>query len=98
MDSRSAWTHSRDRLVSALESLGFPAEFGDTVARFIGSPKGMERMVSYLNYEKPGRIEDIADEMLAIKSDIDWWREKKESENANAAYNEILNRRPDSED
>lgn len=98
MDSRSAWTHSRDRLVSALESLGFPAEFGDTVARFIGSPKGMERMVSYLNYEKPGRIEDIADEMLAIKSDIDRWREKKESENANAAYNEILNRRPDSED
>ena len=58
----------------------------------------MERMVSYLNYEKPSRIEDIADEMLAIKSDIDRWREKKESENANAAYNEILNRGMDPED
>ena len=61
------------------------------IAREIGSPKGMERMISYLNYVRPERIELIADEMCAIKSDIDRWREKKESQKANAAYNAVLN-------
>ena len=28
--------------------------------------------------------------MLAIKSEIDAWRQKKEAEAANAAYNEML--------
>ena len=48
-------------------------------------------MISYLNYVRPERIELIADEMIAIKSDIDRWRKKKESERANAAYNSVLN-------
>ena len=30
-----------------------------------------------------------ADEMLAIRSEIDAWREKKDSEEANARHNEI---------
>ena len=33
----------------------------------------------------------VVDEMLAIRSEIDAWREKKASEEANARYNEILN-------
>lgn len=90
-DKKSTWTHTRDRLVKSLTSLGYPAELGDMIAREIGSPKGMERMISYLNYVKPDRIELIADEMIAIKSDIDRWREKKESQKANAAYNDVLN-------
>ena len=32
----------------------------------------------------------IVDEMLAIKGQIDAWREKKESEEAQAAYNARL--------
>ena len=32
----------------------------------------------------------IVDEMLAIRSEIDAWREKKASEEANARYNEML--------
>ena len=76
-DNKSNWSHARDRLVSALTSLGYPAELGDMIAREIGSPKGIERMISYLDYMKPERIELIADEMIAIKSDIDRWREKK---------------------
>ena len=44
-------------------------------------------MISYLNYVKPERIELIADEMIAIKSDIDRWRSQK----ANAAYSSVLN-------
>ena len=90
-NNRSNWAHARDRLINALTSLGYPAELGDMIAREIGSPKGIERMISYLSYVKPERIELIADEMCAIKSDIDRWREKKESERANAAYNSVLN-------
>ena len=32
----------------------------------------------------------VVDEMLAIRSEIDAWREKKASQEANARYNEIL--------
>ena len=91
MNNNPTWSNTRDRLISALTSLGYPAELGDMIAREIGSPKGIERMISYLNYVRPERIELIADEMIAIKSDIDRWREKKESERANAAYNSVLN-------
>ena len=91
MESREAWSRAHERLVSALENLGFPAELGDIVAQHIGSPKGIERMISYLELVQPDRVELIADEMVAIKSDIDRWREKKESERANVSYNNILN-------
>ena len=50
----------------------------------------MERMISYLNYVKPKTEELVVDEMLAIKSEIDAWKEKKASEEANARYNEML--------
>ncbi len=36
-------------------------------------------------------MELIVDEMLAICSEIDAWKEKKASEEANARYNEMLN-------
>lgn len=91
MENRDLWSNTRDRLISALTSLGYPAELGDMIAREIGSPKGIERMTAYLHYVKPERIELIADEMCAIKSDIERWREKKASERANAAYNSVLN-------
>ena len=84
------WTQARDNLVAAVVSLGFPAELGEAAARHLGSPKAMERMISYLHYVKPGSEELIVDEMLAIRSEIDAWREKKASEEANASYNEML--------
>ena len=43
------------------------------------------------SYVKPGNEELIVDEMLAIRSEVDAWKEKKASEEANARYNEILN-------
>ena len=49
-------------------------------------------MISYLNYEKPRSAEIIVDEMLAICGEIDAWRNKKDSERANAKYNEMLRR------
>ena len=84
------WIRTKDALVRSVERLGFPAELGEAIARHLGSPKAMERMISYLDYVKPGSEELIVDEMLAIRSEIDAWREKKASEEANARYNEML--------
>lgn len=91
MDNKAYWSSTRDELIRALVSLGYPAELGNLIAEHIGSPKGIERMTAYLNYVRPDKGELIADEMMAIKSDIDRWREKKESERANAEYNMVLN-------
>ena len=97
-DHKEIWSRARDRLISALASLGYPAEFGNTVAQYIGSPRGIERMVSYLYHERPEKIELVVDEMMAIKSDVDRWREMKESERANIVYNNVLNYGLDDDD
>ena len=47
-------------------------------------------MTAYLDCEKPREINLVVDEMLAIRSEVDAWKEKKASEKANARYNEIL--------
>ncbi|MDO4529026.1 MAG: hypothetical protein Q4B55_01305 [Lachnospiraceae bacterium] len=86
------WTSAKNRLVSEICHLGFPEELGNEVARNLGSPKAMERMISYLHYVKPKKAELIVDEMLAICSEIEAWRDKKESQRANAKYNEYMNR------
>ena len=97
-DSREIWSRTRDELAEALAELGYPAELGDIIAEHIGSPKGIERMIAYLRYVRPEKVELIVDEMLAIKSDIDRWREKKECEQANIAYNNVLNYGLDTDD
>jgi len=85
------WGRTKDALVKSVERLGFPAELGEAAAKHLGSPKAMERMIAYLDYVKPKSAELIVDEMLAIRSEVDAWKEKKASEEANARYNEILN-------
>lgn len=85
------WARTKDELVRSVERLGFPADLGEAVAKHLGSPKAMQRMISYLDYVKPTSGELIVDEMLAIRSEVDAWKEKKASEKANARYNEILN-------
>ena len=88
--NREIWARSRDDLVREIVRLGFPAELGEAIARHLGSPKAIDRMTAYLKYENPRSEELIVDEMLAIRSEIDAWREKKASEEANAHYNEML--------
>ena len=85
------WKRARDELVEEVRALGFPEELGQEIAKHLRSPKAISRMVSYLRYVRPKTAELIVDEMLAIRSEIDIWREKKATEEANAAYNEILN-------
>ena len=92
MDGRYEWVRARDELVRNIEKLGFPAELGEEIAKNLGSPKAMDRMNAYLYYVKPRTAELIVDEMLAICSDIESWRDRKAAQEANAKYNELLNR------
>ncbi len=89
-DNQIEWSRKRDELVSAIRGLGFPEELGEQIARQLGSPKAMDRMLAYLYNVKPKTAELVVDEMLAICSDIDAWHDKKAAEEANAKYNEIL--------
>ena len=89
-DNHAVWARSRDELVAAVTALGFPAELGALMAQQLGSPKAIDRMTSYVRQAKPGSAEMLVDEMLAICAEIDSWRERKESQQAQARYNALL--------
>ena len=89
-DNQREWVQTKNQLVSAVKQLGFPEELGEQIAKQLGSPMAMNRMMSYLYNVKPRSAELVVDEMLAIYSEIDAWRDKKASEEANARYNEML--------
>ena len=88
-DSQREWARAKDQLVSAVTQLGFPQELGEQVAIQLGSPKAMHRMTVYLYNVRPRTAELVVDEMLAICSEIEDWRRKKEAEEANVKYNEM---------
>ena len=81
---------SRDRLAAAVSSLGYPEEFAGLLAGQLKSPKAIDRMTAYLDKAKPASVEMIVDEMLAICAEINAWREKKESREAQAGYSAWL--------
>ena len=89
-DNQREWIRARDELVREIKSLGFPEELGMQIAKQLGSPKAMSRMMGYLVNVRPRSAELIVDEMLAICSDIDRLRDKKACADANAKYNELL--------
>ena len=89
-DNQMEWIRARDELVREIRNLGFPEDLGEQKAKQLGSPKAMSRMMGYLVNVRPRSAELIVDEMLAICSEIDAWRDKKASEEANAKYNELL--------
>ena len=91
IDHKSEWASTKERLVNEIAGLGMLGELGELIAKQLGSPKAMNRMISYLRYVKPHSEEEIADEMLAIMSDVDRWKDKKASIKANARYNEWRN-------
>ena len=77
-------------MVDAVAALGFTPELGELFARELGSPKAIDRMTSYIRLAHPRSEEMLVDEMLAIKAEIDAWREKKEAQEAQASYNARL--------
>ena len=88
--NRQIWSEARNTLARSAADLGYPEELADLLAGQLRSPKAIHRMASYLNLARPGSLEEIIDEMLAIRSEIDAWREKKESLAAQAGYSAWL--------
>lgn len=89
-EAQYQWKLAKDELVREIINLGYPEEFGIVIAKNLGSPKAIYRMCGYLRQVKSGKPEMIADEMLAIMSEIEAWKRKKQAESANAAYNDLL--------
>lgn len=93
MEPNWAWNRARDELVEVLAELGQSAALGECIARHLGSPRAIERMTAYLRYARPASAEMIVDEMLSISAEIEAWRAKKASEEANGVINELRWRR-----
>lgn len=89
-ENQKVWAQARDRLVSAVVALGFPAELAELMAKQLKSPKAIDRMTSYIRQARPRTEEMLVDEMLAICAEIDAWREKKLSQDAQARYSAML--------
>ena len=85
------WAQARNRLAGTITSLGFPEEFADLLAKQLGSPKAIDRMTDWLYHVRPHSVEMVVDEMLAICSDIEAWKKKKESQEAQWGYTRWLN-------
>ena len=88
--NRLEWSIAKSDLCREVLSLGFPKEFGDLLAKELGSPRAIGRMTAYLRSTKPHSVEMIADEMLAIAAEAQTWRERKESQEAQASYTAYL--------
>lgn len=69
---------------------GYPESFCDLVTKNLNTDFTATRMMGYLyRYSNP-RLEDVADEMLAILDDRNRIMEKKELEEINKKWNEFL--------
>lgn len=89
--NQKMWALSRNDLARAVAALGYPEEFADLLAKQLGSPKAIDRLASYIRQAHPDSMEMIIDEMLAIRAEIDAWKEKKENLEAQEGYSRWLN-------
>ena len=87
---KAAREEAKKQLVADIQKMGYPGELGEAIARQLGGEKAIRRMIAYLHSAKPRSAEEIVDEMLAISAEIGSWIQKKQAEEANAAYNELL--------
>ena len=77
-DYHREWAEARDRLRTAVSALGYPSDLADLLSRELGSPRGIDRLTSYIYQAKPRSLETLVDEMLAIKGQIETRQEKSE--------------------
>lgn len=89
--TQETWKQAYRDLLKAVSDLGFPEEVGKMFAKNLHSERSIRRMTSYLRNARPGRMEDIADEMIAIMEDRENWIRKKQAEESNRRYTEWLN-------
>ena len=45
IDNQKEWVRAKNQLVSVVKQLGFPEELGEQIAKQLGSPKAMNRMM-----------------------------------------------------
>ena len=69
---------------------GYPEPFCDEVTRNLNTDWTAQRMIGYLSHYQKLRLEDVADEVLAILSDRNRIMEKKSLDNINARWNEMM--------
>ena len=69
---------------------GYPEPFCDEVTRNLNTDWTAQRMIGYLSHYQKLRLEDVADEVLAILSDRNRIMEKKSLEIINARWNEMM--------
>lgn len=98
MYTKESFLDAYHDLLRAAAAVGLPEEVGKMIAKNLSSERGMRRMISYMENAHPRTMTEIADEMVAIMDDRAAWIRKKQSEEANSAYNAWLNsdlREPD---
>ena len=49
-DYNSEWAEARDRLRKAVTTLGYPSDLADLLSRELGSPRGIDRLTSYIQH------------------------------------------------
>lgn len=89
-EAQRIWARSRDGLAAAIAEAGLSPEFADLLAAELKSPNAIDRMTSYVRQARPRTEEMLVDEMLAIRAEIDAWRERKTSLEAQARYSAML--------
>lgn len=81
-------TSKTDRLYAVMVERGYPEPFARLVCSEMNTDYTAERMLQYVSGWEMHRLEDIADEMLAIRSERDRLVDKHISEHAQASINE----------
>ena len=81
--------HSQ-KVYNVMLYLGYPESFALLIAREMATEYTANRIIAYFGRAGKPSLEEVADEMLAIKAEIDAWREKKEAMEAQASYSARL--------
>lgn len=79
-----------ERLFEMMLERGYSKEFSDLVTMNLNTDFTATRMIGYLAHYFDLPEGEVVDEMLAILSDRDLIMRKKETESANARWNQIM--------
>lgn len=80
----------KEELLGALSRLGYPREFGLLLISELKYDKAVTRLLSYIRQFRPKTADVIVDEMLAIKSDFEKYRNSALMEYTNIKNNELM--------
>lgn len=78
-----------EKLYGIMIRKGYPEEFVIEIVKNMNTDYTAGRMISYLYQADKPRLEDVADEMLAILSDRKAIVEKKRMEQAQSVLNDV---------